>query len=343
MNLPFERTVAAPCKVNLTLDIGPKRPDGFHDIDSLVVRLSPSDEITVTVRPGTRQVKLLVKDKRPGSVADVPIPRGEENLAHAAARLALETLSPNAEVDVWVRLTKRLPAQAGLGAGSSDAAAVLQVLGEAFDADETTLHALASRLGSDVAVFLNPSPRSFLATPSLASPLRGGGGASPPLVPPAPLPTAQHGRGVGGEGHNVCRLTGRGEIVERAASVPPLWGVLVRPAVGVATGPAYALLDASPRVRRASTEKLLSALSEAEFCAETLGPLLWNDFEAPVLDAYPEVGEVHAAIGEAGAIRALLCGSGSSVWGLARDREHALSLVRQLVGRFAWVKLAVTF
>lgn len=300
MNFPFERTLAAPCKVNLTLDVGPKRPDGFHDIDSLVVRLSPADELTVTVRPGTRQVKLLVKDKRPGSVADVPIPRGEENLAHAAAVLALETLAPGAQVDVWVKLAKRLPAQAGLGAGSSDAAAVLQVLGEAFAADEKSLLALAARLGSDVAVFLD---------------------------------TTELG---------AFRMTGRGEVVERAASVPPLWGVLVRPAVGVSTGPAYALLDASPRAARKSTEKLLSALGQPSLDAETLGPLLWNDFEAPVLDAYPEIGEVHAALGEAGAIRALLCGSGSSVWGLGRDRDHALSLVRQLVGRFAWMKLAVT-
>lgn len=297
---PFEKTVLAPCKVNLTLDVGPKRPDGYHDIDSLVVKLSPADELTVTVKPGTRQVKLLVKDKRPDTVADVPIPRGEENLAHRAAQLALDSLAPDAAVDVWVRLVKRLPAQAGLGAGSSDAAAVLRILGEAFGATDEALLPLAGQLGSDVAVFVDRAENATF------------------------------------------RLTGRGEVVERVGSIPPLWGVLVRPAVGVSTGPAYALLDASPRADRRATETLLGALADGPLDAETLGPLLWNDFEAPVLDAYPEVGEAHAALGEAGAIRALLCGSGSSVWGLARDREHALSMVRRLVGRFAWVKLAVT-
>ena len=304
MNLPFERTVAAHCKVNLTLDVGPLRPDGFHEIDSVVARLSPSDELTVTVKPGTRQVRLLVKDKRPDSIADVPIPRGIENLAHRAAQAALDALAPDAEVDVWVKLVKRLPAQAGLGAGSSDAAAVLYILGEAFDAPSEDLLCIAGNLGSDVAVF---------------------------LVPPAEVdaPTAY-------------RLTGRGETVSRLGSLPPLWGVLVRPAVGVATGPAYALLDASPRTERRSSEVLLQALSTPEPDSKTIGPLLWNDFESPVLAAFPEIGEAHQAIAEAGAIRAILCGSGSAVWGLAQDREHALLLVRKLVGRFAWVKLAVT-
>jgi 4-diphosphocytidyl-2-C-methyl-D-erythritol kinase len=291
----MKKTLAAPCKVNLTLDVGPRRADGYHDIDSVVALLSPADELTVQVRPGPRVVKLILKDRRPDAVAEPPLPKGPENLAHAAAQLALDALAPDEELQVWVTLHKRLPAQAGLGAGSSDAAAVLRAVAEALEAPVESLPALAARLGSDVALFLTGSGR----------------------------------------------MRGRGEIVEPVA-LPTLWGVLARPAVGVPTGPAYAALDAiENRIPGATTEPLLAALREGAD-ALALAPLLSNDFEAAVLPAFPEVAETHAAVRDAGALRALLCGSGSAVFGLARDRENAVELVKALTGKVAWVKLAST-
>ena len=294
MSLPYKESLASPCKLNLTLDVGLPRPDGFHELDSLVVQLSASDEVTVTVKPGPRQVKLILKDRRPDSVAIEPIPKGAENLAHKAALLALDTLAPGQELQVWITLAKRLPAQAGLGAGSSNAATVLKAIGAALDAPTEALLPLAAQLGSDVALFLAEA--------------------------------------------SVVRMRGRGELIEPVAfEFPKLYGVLARPAIGVPTGPAYALLDALPnRTPGNATEDLLnSPFAEPEGA----GGRLANDFEAAVLPAYPQVAALHAVLTEAGAVRALLCGSGSSVFGLARDRAHALELVKKLAGRVAWLKL----
>jgi 4-diphosphocytidyl-2-C-methyl-D-erythritol kinase len=335
MSLPYKAALSSPCKLNLTLDVGLPRPDGFHDIDSLVVLLSASDELTITVKPGPRQVKLILKDRRPDAVAIEPIPKGVENLAYKAAQLALDTLAPEQELQVWITLAKRLPAQAGLGAGSSNAATVLKAIGEALEAPIEALFPLAAQLGSDVALFLNPSPGSFP-------------------------------QGKEGELRGLVRMRGRGEIIEPVAlKIPKFYGVLARPAIGVPTGPAYALLDALPNrapgnatVRALLPPPLLPILGGREWRGASNpsqlpsfqpasaglgggagGGGLSNDFEAAVLPAYPEVAALHAALTDAGAVRALLCGSGSSVFGLARDRAHALELVKKLAGKIAWLKL----
>ena len=296
--MPYKATLASPCKLNLTLDVGLLRPDGFHEIDSLVVRLSPSDEVIVTVKPGPRLVKLIVKDRRPDSVGTELMPKGAENLAQRAAQLALDTLASGQELQVWVTLAKRLPVQAGLGAGSSNAATVLRAVGEALGSPAEALVPLAAQLGSDVALFLSNSP--------------------------------------------LVRMRGRGEVVEPIAlALPKLYGVLARPAIGVPTGLAYALLDAlTNRTPGNATETLLAHLRLPEGMAE------WyeagggkNDFEAAILPAYPDIAAVHASLTDAGALRALLCGSGSSVFGLARDRAHARELVQKLAGKVAWLKL----
>jgi len=151
----------AAAKVNLHLAVGPRRPDGYHPLDSLVARISFYDALTVGLprpsRPGA-----------PGSEsahAAAPIrfacrgePCGpdEQNLAlRAARRLAEEIGSCPGAV---VRLDKRIPPGRGLGGGSSDAAAVLVGLNELWQADlpPERLADLAAQLGSDVPLFLGP-------------------------------------------------------------------------------------------------------------------------------------------------------------------------------------------
>lgn len=285
-------TLPAPCKVNLTLDIFAPRPDGFHDLDSVVATFAlPADEIKVTLRPGARAVRLICKSP--------DVPKGAENLAHKAAQAFLDRFLPGENVQVYVKLEKRLPIQAGLGGGSSDAAAVLRALDRLLPETATpdALREVAASLGSDVPLFL---------------------------------------------ANGAVRMRGRGDIVEPLPAVlPPLWGVLVKPDVGVPTGPAYALLDALPnRQPGRATDNLLRVLAQTPGDVEAVGRALSNDFEAAVLPAYPAIADAHRAVATAGAVRALLCGSGSTVFGLARNREHARDLVRSLAGRFSWVKLA---
>ncbi|MFY7952410.1 MAG: 4-(cytidine 5'-diphospho)-2-C-methyl-D-erythritol kinase [Armatimonadaceae bacterium] len=152
--MDWKQTAPSYAKLNLTLDVGLPRADGYHDIDSIVVPLSISDEITVAVRQGTGQVKLVVKDKRPDRIATPPIPRGEANLVHRAATLARNAWHSADDIDIWCTLVKRLPAEAGLGAGSSNAACVLQLLTSAFGRSPIETAPLAAALGSDVPLFL---------------------------------------------------------------------------------------------------------------------------------------------------------------------------------------------
>jgi 4-diphosphocytidyl-2-C-methyl-D-erythritol kinase len=287
-------TLDAPCKVNLTLDVGLLRSDGFHDIDSAVaVFAPPADDITVRHTPGAAKGVLLICKHVPEG-----FPKGPENLAHRAATAFQEQFQIPGRV--FVKLDKRLPVQAGLGGGSSDAAAVLIALNRLTKAATLEqMHRLAAALGSDVPLFLQEG-----------------------------LPV---------------RLRGRGDVVEDLTHpLPTLYGVLVKPNVGVPTGPAYAALDAlQDRTPGDSTPRLLDALAKGTGVRK-LAPLLHNDFEEAVLPTYPEVAAAHRAVKSAGALRALLSGSGSAIFGLAESREHARTLVKNLYSQFPWVKMATS-
>ncbi|NTU72447.1 MAG: 4-(cytidine 5'-diphospho)-2-C-methyl-D-erythritol kinase [Coriobacteriia bacterium] len=136
-------TIVAPAKVNLYLGIGDLRPDGHHNVESVLqtleladtVRLTPSDELTLSCD------------------AALGIP-AEENLAFRAARAFSKAYDVDVLLDIEVE--KRIPAGAGLAGGSTDAAVVLA--GLAFWAglplDDPLLLSVARSLGADVPFFL---------------------------------------------------------------------------------------------------------------------------------------------------------------------------------------------
>ena len=140
----------APAKVNLTLRILGRREDGYHDIESLVQKISLYDSLTLERVPGPG-IELACSD--PG------LPSGEENLAFRAARLILRECG-RGEEGIRIQLEKGIPHGAGLGGGSSDAASVLMGLNALLELGLTRdrLAEMAGTLGSDVPLFLYPSP-----------------------------------------------------------------------------------------------------------------------------------------------------------------------------------------
>ncbi|MFO7676118.1 MAG: 4-(cytidine 5'-diphospho)-2-C-methyl-D-erythritol kinase [bacterium] len=136
--------LAARAKVNLGLWVGPRRPDGYHDIVSVVAPLELAD--TVSVRTAARGLTVRTDDPA--------LPADEENLAGRAARAFLDAVGSRA--GCRVRIRKRIPVGAGLGGGSADAAAVLAGLnrlhGRPLAGRE--LRALGARVGSDVPALL---------------------------------------------------------------------------------------------------------------------------------------------------------------------------------------------
>ena len=142
-------TLAAPAKINLSLRILGKRPDGFHELETLMVPLTVADEIEIAHGRG-KEITLTCNDP--------DLPTGSDNLCVKAVAAFREEVG--LDDGITISLLKRIPHGAGLGGGSSDAAAVLKGLNELFDhplVDEE-LHRIASRLGSDIPFFLGDAP-----------------------------------------------------------------------------------------------------------------------------------------------------------------------------------------
>ena len=129
-------------KLNLTLDVLGKRPDGYHDIKSVMQAISLRDDIEIDI--GTGKPWKLLCDKE-------DIPTDERNLAWKAAKLFFDTTGKDPE-GLEIRITKRIPAEAGFGGGSADAAAVLRALNRHYGAPFSlpALAELGGQIGSDI-------------------------------------------------------------------------------------------------------------------------------------------------------------------------------------------------
>jgi 4-diphosphocytidyl-2-C-methyl-D-erythritol kinase len=145
------RAETAPAKVNLTLRVLGRRADGYHDIESLVVFAGVGDDLTFA--PGA-ELSLTVAGPTADAAGDI-----SENLVLKAAR-ALAAGVEGLKVGSFA-LSKRLPVAAGLGGGSSDAAAALRLLAAAngIAPGDPRLMQAARATGADVPVCLDPRPR----------------------------------------------------------------------------------------------------------------------------------------------------------------------------------------
>ena len=135
------QTIPAYAKLNLTLDILGKRPDGYHELRMVMQTVSLCDDVTVTLTDGTGVAC---------RVAGAELPCDERNLAVKAANAFCEALGYHGGIDIT--LTKRIPSGAGLGGGSADAAAVLRALNRWRDYPLSVyaLCELGAQIGSDV-------------------------------------------------------------------------------------------------------------------------------------------------------------------------------------------------
>jgi 4-diphosphocytidyl-2-C-methyl-D-erythritol kinase len=139
--------VRAPAKINLSLLVAGKRPDGYHELETIMAKINWYDEILI--EPGLKPGIELV------CTGPQWAPAGEENLVYKAAKLLLE--SRGLKSNLRITLTKNIPAGSGLGSGSSDAAATLMGINMFLKLGVDTEHLMqaAATLGSDVPFFLN--------------------------------------------------------------------------------------------------------------------------------------------------------------------------------------------
>jgi 4-diphosphocytidyl-2-C-methyl-D-erythritol kinase len=282
--------VIARAKINLGLRVVGRRPDGFHDLETIMVPVSVADRVELD--PSASGVTV----ESDSALA----PGGPGNLAHRAAEAFAR--ASGRTVEVTIRLRKRIPVAAGLGGGSSDAAAVLVGLNRLSgrplsDAD---LVAVGRDLGADVPFFLGRGPALAQGIGDLLTPLDDF--PLPWLVlvhPPVAVSTAK--------------------IYGRLAP-----SLTTRPACSI-----FESLKSSPWPR-SRTE---TGSDPGPQDLERLARLLVNDLE-PVTEAlHPVVGQIKARLLAAGAAGASMTGSGPAVFGLLATGRQAARCRRALAGR----------
>ncbi len=280
-----ETRLKAPAKVNLFLEVTGKRKDGYHDLATIFARIALCDELRLkkTSGPG---VRLAVTDK-----ANLALSKPEDNIVHKAALKFFEAFRIKPAVEI--KLLKRIPVGAGLGGGSSDAAAALKGLcrlyGVSLGRNLKKLSAIALELGSDVPFFLGDT--AFAAG------------------------------------------TGRGEVLKPVrfrGRLPAL--VLVYPGTPVYTGPVYRALKPVPPAEAAANavkfKKFIKAIGSG-MPVESWGELLFNRLEGPVLPACKAVRRAKEDLVRAGVKAVLMSGSGSSVFALVPGAAAAAELAKK--------------
>jgi 4-diphosphocytidyl-2-C-methyl-D-erythritol kinase len=271
---PFE---FAPAKINLTLRILRKRQDGYHDLESLVVFADTGD--TLRLDPDA-PLGLQVD----GPTATHAGPAGD-NLVLKATR-ALQSQITGLRTGNF-HLTKRIPVAAGLGGGSSDAAAALRLLARLnnLSLEDNRVMAAARASGADVPVCLDPRPRIMRGIGDvLSGPLHLPSLPAVLVNPGVPVPTAKVFGAL---------------AAARAGSAP-----------AAAEGdPASLCVEAG----QPNFDQLLDALAASS-----------NDLEAPALSLFPAVGETLAALRQIAACRlARMSGSGGTCFGLFASADDA--------------------
>jgi 4-diphosphocytidyl-2-C-methyl-D-erythritol kinase len=260
-------------KVNLGLRVLKKRTDGFHEIVSILQAVDLCDTVEITGRP----------EPAVEVCCDHPeVPSGPENLAHRAARLVQKKISGEQGCRILIR--KRIPPGAGLGGGSSNAAAALIGLNRLWrlSLSEHDLSRMAARLGSDVPFFL-----------------RGG----------------------------TALVRGRGELLSPLKMGAGFHLVVVKPDLSISTAWAYGQV----KIPLTSNSKFvkLNSLKEIRSLDQVL-PLLDNDLERAVGNAYPLIAEIKADLVSKGAIAAAMSGSGSAVYGIVETPKAAQQLAQRM-------------
>jgi len=261
---PRQARLRALAKINLGLKVLNRRPDGYHELRTVFQTVSLADTIEVEFGPG-RRTSITVS-------GNVEIPN---NLVGRAARLVLE--ATRATGQLTVRLTKRIPVGAGLGGGSSDAAAIL--LGLPVLAGKVIplprLIELAGQLGSDVPFFLLGGRAVALGRGTELYPLPEDGAVRALLVvPEMEIPTAEAYAALG-----------------RTLTSPP---------------PENMMSSFQSWV----WQQLQASRSGVAF------PAGENDFEPAVFARYPRLGALKRRLEKLGAKPAMLSGSGSALFGI---------------------------
>jgi 4-diphosphocytidyl-2-C-methyl-D-erythritol kinase len=298
--------VLAPAKVNLFLEVLATRPDGYHDLETLLVAVTiydtlifiphERDQIDLQCRwaagySATEMARCGQNDTA-GEAIFTGLPEGPKNLVWRAVDLI--RTAAGIETGAAVRLVKRIPAAAGLGGASSDAAAALLAANEAWKLHwpRQRLADLAAELGSDVPFFLT-------------------------------------------RGAAVCR--GRGEQTY-PLHPPRLHLVIARPPAGLSTPQVFRACR--PAEKPAGVGSLLTALARGDVAIA--GGQMTNGLQVAAENLTPWIERLHDEFRRLGLNGHQMSGSGSSYFGLCQTARQARRMAARLRSRRVGAVYAVT-
>ncbi|MDZ4659910.1 MAG: 4-(cytidine 5'-diphospho)-2-C-methyl-D-erythritol kinase [Bythopirellula sp.] len=279
--------ITAPAKLNLYLEVLGKRTDGFHELETLLVPVRIYDQLSWSPVATGCSLTVLQQNSTPNSLSAFD---QNDNLVLRAAQLVAAKIGIQAHGRF--QLVKRIPTEAGLGGGSSDAAATLLLANQAWQAGLTSpeLAELAAELGSDVPYFLNTGPAVCR-----------------------------------GRGERVESLGGLPKL--HFVVVKPAFG-LSTPRVFAELGEQE--LPSAARAEKSATQmqKLIAALNRGAIGAACAW--MTNRLEAAAARLAPEILPIKTALAQAGCWGQLMTGSGSTLVGIARSATQARRIARQL-------------
>jgi 4-diphosphocytidyl-2-C-methyl-D-erythritol kinase len=259
-------------KINLGLMITGKRPDGFHDIETIFYPVDLFDALEVVENTGGSESDVLTV------TGNILQGKPEDNLVITAVNKLRET---NFFPFLKIHLHKKIPAGAGLGGGSSDAASILKTINRTFrlSLSNDELKKIATSLGSDCPFFIDREP---------------------------------------------AFASGRGDILMPLEPfLEGLYILLLNPGFLISTREAYE-----------NCEPALPLFSLPDMIARPIlewKELIINDFEKTIFQKYPRISTIKQALYDTGALYSSMSGSGSTVYGIFRDKPNVPDDLKEFV------------
>ncbi len=307
--------VRAYGKVNLGLDVTGRRADGYHLVRMIMQTVNVCDELTISAEPVSAEESELQplidangdlsdahnaangREESPFLISlecNVPdVPTDNKNIAYKAAEIICREYGISAHIHI--NINKNIPAAAGMAGGSADGAAVIRGLDEIFalHMSEEQKDSIALRLGADVPFCLR---------------------------------------------HGTYLAEGIGEVLTRVSDLPHCYMVIVKPDFGVSTPWAYKALDEYIKTHpddvgsmHPDIDRLIAALDEGSI--SKIAGSMGNILEIVTIEANPQIQEIKDSLERFGAIRALMSGSGPTVFGIFEEETAADEAIAFFSGR----------
>lgn len=299
--------IHTPAKLNLSLEVLGRRPDGFHELRTVMSAVRLYDTLLISPTGDTADSPidfgLVASSADPAAMQDIPT--GSDNLVVRALELLREAGSDKqtrAQQGLKVRLVKRIPSQAGLGGGSSDAGAALVLGNRAWGLGLSTaeLSEIGAQLGSDVPFFVHMN--------------QGQGNG-------APINGSLAKENQSGD----CRAAlceGRGEKITPLKQVGGIPCVIIKPDVGLSTAAVYqATEEADFATSGGNSEGVAQLIGSRQW--RNLGNVMGNALQAAAMRVGPSLKEIPQRLGGLPLIAHQLSGSGSAYFALCRSMREA--------------------